>query len=382
MGIKDRVVAWWTSGRGQRTANLLFPVVLAVYATVYELLHAALSTHNFPRLSWEILTSLVAAASLYYRRTHALVALLLSVVCWLVTDLLVYTMAASYSTARYQPRGWLLALAGAGAIYPLGIVDSPLSYDNELIDLPTYTIPVYAVVMPSLVGLLVRQWLISFRLVRERVERQAVSGERIRISREMHDLVGHRLSLLMLHSTALQAVGGDDPRISRLSSMIRAECAGALEELRSLVGLLRRDDDVVPATVHGRPVPPEEFLERHRAAGMSIVYTEEGDASELRPEVALAVSRLLHEGLSNAVKHAPGAALDVRITRTAESVTVRLHNPPASKGMSPARVPGGGHGLRGLAERVHLLGGTFSAHHDANGDFTMVAEIPTQGVTS
>ncbi|WP_243885019.1 sensor histidine kinase [Cellulomonas fengjieae] len=199
-----------------------------------------------------------------------------------------------------------------------------------------------------------------------RVE-EARSAERTRIAREMHDTLAHRLTLLATTAGALEYRTDLSPeQVSAAAGVVRANAGEALEELRTVVGLLRQG----PAEL--RPVPGladlTSLVEQERAAG-SVVSLELPDV-DLPAALGLAVYRTCQEGLTNARRHAPGARVDVQVA-VDDRVRVRVVNGPGGRGLGA----GTGTGLVGLSERVELLGGTVRAQPRDDG-FELEASLP------
>ncbi len=202
--------------------------------------------------------------------------------------------------------------------------------------------------------------------------------ERDLVAREMHDSVAHGLSLVSLQASALEATAGDAATdVPAVARSIRDNAHRALEEMRTLVASLR---DASTATQPG-PAPALAELPRlvddARAAGAAVSATLfVTDQHEAPAALTRAVYRIVQESLTNALKHAPGAPVevDVRAGRgTGVDVVVRNRlGPPTAPGTP---VPGGGAGLRGMAERAQALGGTFDAG-PAEGWFVVRAHLP------
>jgi signal transduction histidine kinase len=212
---------------------------------------------------------------------------------------------------------------------------------------------------------------------------QARETERRRIAREMHDVVAHRVSLLSLHAGALEFRPDAPPEeIAEAASVIRSTAHAALEELREVVGVLREDAEA------GTPEPPQPTLaqipalvEESRAAGMVVRLRDERPA-DLEPPTALGRTayRVVQEGLTNARKHAPGAAVDVTIAAEGGPllvVAVVSRRPVGvAARLADEHVPGMGTGLIGLAERVALAGGELEHGPGPAGDFVLRATLP------
>jgi signal transduction histidine kinase len=164
--------------------------------------------------------------------------------------------------------------------------------------------------------------------------------ERARIAADMHDSLGHELTLIAVRAGVLQVSGGLDEQHRKAVGELRESAAAATERLREIIGVLRGS----PETIAG-------LIARSEASGMIIKATVEDVAPEFEP----VAYRVVQEALTNAAKHAPGATVVVEVARTGVSV---INEPPA--GPSPG-LASGGNGLAGLSDRVRQAGGDFQA---------------------
>ncbi|WP_173127062.1 sensor histidine kinase [Kibdelosporangium persicum] len=239
------------------------------------------------------------------------------------------------------------------------------------------------VVLPWLVGRYRRQraelaaagWERAALLERQqRLEvDQARLRERARIARDMHDSLGHEWGLLALRAAALE-VSADLPERQRVAAgELRAGVAEATERLREIIGMLRPD---------GEPAPDERvdiagLVARATGAGMDVVWEPSEPPVGLPVAVERVVHRVVQEGLTNAARHAPGAAVTVRLEHGTGSTMVTVANGLATEqpGDAASDAVGGGYGLVGLAERVRLLGGTLEAG-PRDGKFALVVTLP------
>jgi signal transduction histidine kinase len=226
-------------------------------------------------------------------------------------------------------------------------------------------------------GLAVRhQTRISTQLVDAQVQlsQQAKEEERRRLARDVHDLIAHSLAVTMLQLSgarlALQA--GDTEEA--LAALADAEAAGrdAMTEIHRTVGLLGRDapTGAEPPTPSAADLP--ELVEAFRHAGLDVTLGLDGDLSTVPLTPGLTAYRVVQESLANAVKHAPGATVELGVRVRPEEMEINVANlivPGAPAGAS------GGNGLRGMAERAELLGGTVTAHN-GDGMWKVDARIP------
>lgn len=221
----------------------------------------------------------------------------------------------------------------------------------------------------------------QLRVERELRAEQARSAERARIAREMHDVLAHRLSLLMLHAGVLQLreEGMSPAGLERLA-LLRGTAGQALDDLRQVLGALRSDR---PADATTAPVPPlqdlDELLTEARAAGQVVESVVSGDAESASTSHRLAVHRLVREALTNARRHAHDAPVTVSVHYGPPVTTVEVVNGPvAPSGRSAvfesATTPGG-YGLIGLAERVAALGGHLYTG-GSDGGWRLSARLP------
>lgn len=214
----------------------------------------------------------------------------------------------------------------------------------------------------------------ELRREREKQAEVAVAAERVRISRELHDAVAHTVSVMTLQ---VGVVRRRQPPDSVEQQILRnAEDLGrqAVDELRRIVGLVREGEEAALT-----PLPSlreaEDLVAQVRSTGTDVDLRLAGDVEHVPPAVQASAYRILQEGLTNALRHAPGARVEVelRVVDGALEVVVR-NGPPRSR--PAARPGGGGNGLVGLRERAHLLGGVLQAGPDASGGYCLRARLP------
>lgn len=238
-------------------------------------------------------------------------------------------------------------------------------------------------------GLLVRAVRLS-REAREDVEEErqissrlgdevARSTERERIAREVHDVMGHRLSIIALHAGVLESAAQDtaegDPRVRDSAHLVRESAVAAVDDLHSLLGLLREPSGTEPP-----PLPltelPRVVAESVRAGQVIASSIFVADAEGADPTLSRAVHRIVQEILTNARKHAPGETVTLTVSGSpAAGIVIDATNPiPPEVAASPQ---GTLRGLVGLAERVELLGGTLRHGVESSGGvFHVHAELP------
>jgi signal transduction histidine kinase len=252
-------------------------------------------------------------------------------------------------------------------------------------------------VLPALAVLYLRarrELVDSLRERAERAEREQVllaerarAEERRRLAEEMHDVVTHQLTLMVLHAGALGTESAD-PAARTAAEDIRQAGTKALAELRDLVGVLR-NTDVTPAGEPVRPTAPDPWtlILEARAVGETVSFAVDGDPEQIAPTVLRTAYRVVQESLTNARKHAPGAEVTVTMSYRPDGVTVRVANGAASRAPDGALArSGSGTGLFGLAQRVELTGGTLRTGPRPGGgyqvDAILPAYVPTRGDTT
>ncbi|GAB3464051.1 hypothetical protein GCM10027570_51840 [Streptomonospora sediminis] len=239
--------------------------------------------------------------------------------------------------------------------------------------------------LPLSVGLWIgtrRMLIANLRERAERLEREqhllaehAISAERTRIAREMHDVVAHRVSLMVLHAGGLE-VSAPDERTSDSAALIRNTGRDALAELREILGVLR---DAPEAGAPTAPQPELADLARligdWRAVGMPVDDSTGGTPAALSAQTERSAYRIVQEALTNAAKHAPGAKVRVHLEHRPDALEITVENdPPAAAPTNPP--PGSGYGLAGLRERVTLAGGSLQTGPRLDGGWRVGAVLP------
>jgi signal transduction histidine kinase len=217
--------------------------------------------------------------------------------------------------------------------------------------------------------------------------RQARQAERARIAGEMHDVLGHRVSLIALQAGGLQVRPDLPPeQVRETAGLIWSTAREALEELRGIIGVLR-DGDGALAGVPSGPQPSlrdiDPLVEESRRAGMNVKLDMQVEEPDTAPgALGRDTYRIVREALTNVSKHARETAVTVSVSGRAGSgllVTIRNRLPIGQSAEEPPEpLPGAGLGLVGLAERVSLFGGTFTHGPSPDGDFVVSAELRWQ----
>jgi signal transduction histidine kinase len=282
---------------------------------------------------------------------------------------LVYVLCLYAVAVRCE--AWVVTTAGivtaAGAIFVEGLV-------------PITAILVAAV--PVLAGVVVRtrrggQERLAVQERRHEGER-ALLQERQRIARELHDVVAHHMSVIAIQAEAAPYKTTDPPKeLVESFAEIRASALSGLKELRRVLGVLRSE---APDTA---PQPGladlEGLLESARNGGVTITSGVSGTPRPLPGGVDLSAYRIVQEALSNAMRHSPGAAVQVKLYYGDAALVVEVRNdqcPPGTREPSGVLSEGGGHGIIGMRERATMLGGHLKAGPIEKGEFLVTAALP------
>ncbi|MFF3869183.1 sensor histidine kinase [Micromonospora sp. NPDC001898] len=196
--------------------------------------------------------------------------------------------------------------------------------------------------------------------------------ERARIAQEMHDSLGHELSLIALRAAALELADDLPARHRTAAGELRASVSGATERLHEIIGVLREEGGG-PASTLPAGESVAELVDRAREAGMAVRL--DGDPLDLPARAEHVAHRVVREALTNAARYAPGAPVAVTLARLGGRVEVGVANAPPPAGPLPGP-PSSGSGLLALRERVRLAGGTLTAGPGAAGGFTVLARLP------
>ncbi|MFD7279995.1 sensor histidine kinase [Streptomyces sp. NPDC059862] len=379
-----------------------------------------------------VVFGVVAGSTLLLRRMWPIVVVLVSVAIapaqmgFLLTVVGLYTLAASE-----LPRRIIASLAGMSLLGTLVVtfVRAQQDMTHGELDMGDWFVPFISVTAslgvtapPLLLGLYVgarRRLMESLReradslerelqLLAERAEERAEwarNEERTRIAREMHDVVAHRVSLMVVHAAALQAVARKDPeKAVKNAALVGDMGRQALTELREMLGVLRSGDGagvareraavplaavrVAAAAAASRAADEgggsadgpclselDELIGQSAAAGMVVDLSVEGEVRSYAPEVERTAYRVVQEALTNVHKHAAGAKTYVRLAHRVSEIAMQVENEPPSE-VSSARLPSGGNGLVGMKERVSALGGVFVSGPTDAGGFRVSAVIP------
>jgi signal transduction histidine kinase len=208
----------------------------------------------------------------------------------------------------------------------------------------------------------------------EQVRRQA-SEERMRIARDLHDVVAHNISVINVQAnTALHLMDRQPERAREALTAIHDVSRQALTELRSVLGVLRSDDDLAPRAPSPGLGQLDDLLSAVRRAGLEPRLRQRGERRQLPASVDLAAYRIVQEALTNTARHSASGTADVLVSYEADGVLVQVDDtgPARSAVTAPA-----GNGITGMTERAHALGGRLSAGRRPDGGFRVAAWLPS-----
>jgi signal transduction histidine kinase len=375
------------SQRDWRVLDRVFASGLLAFVLLDTLLTPGLTG---PR--WlNVLVYTAAAGVLFLRRSHALVAALLVFPLVLIGEVYltgpeslvavaVLVLTAAYSVGAHEPRR--RAFAGLAVGVACVSVTSVLENPDDIF----WPVAFFCVV-PWLVGRALRsQSELARELAekadraehaREHEERRAIAAERARIARELHDVLAHNLSVMVVQAGAAARIVEQDPDTAAdAAHLIRTTGRDALVELRSLLGPVHRDE---MEPLEGVPSLKriDRLVRRAREAGLTVKLSVEGEAVDLPTGVDLTAYRVIQEALTNTIKHAGDAQARVSITYEPWEVVVEVEDDGVGPdGNGQLSDVGGGHGLVGMRERVHVYGGLLQAGRRRGGGFAVRARLP------
>lgn len=376
-------------GRPWRLLDRYLPWLLglAVFAVSLESARGSLGVTSTVPMPVLVAVSAAAGVTTVLARRWVWPLLVVAAVAYVWLVMWPAAVVASYYAGVQLRKRLYLFVGGATAIFLLSVWISN-EYGGQrgiVIGTPANaTLMALATVgLPLLAGLWVRARRQVVDGMRERAERlqreqvmraeQARTQERARIAREMHDVVAHRVSLMVLHAGALE-VSAPDERTEEAAALIAGIGREALTNLRDVLGVLRspRKDELLS------PQPTladlDRLLDQSRSLGISVTRRDEGYRRAMGENAERAAYRVVQEALTNVHKHASKADAELFLRFQPGQVEVEVRNQrPESSG---ERLPSSGWGLVGLRERVELLGGTLDTGPTADGGFRVLARIP------
>ena len=307
-------------------------------------------------------------------------------------------LCASYSAAVYGSRRLVIGLV-TGALAAVLLIGIPRSFGFGGSVIHAVPVPtILAAAGAALFGLLIRSQFSArnaqLAMMAERAEwataqrdqeaRRATLAERLRIARELHDIVAHHVSVIVIQAQGAQRVAGREPdRARQAMADVERTARTALEEMRRMLGLLRSPDDAEDTgtldVAHG-VADIAALAARMAGAGVAVTTRTTGEPFAVPEDVGLAVYRIAQEALTNVLKHAGPAHAEVHLHYGEQlEITVTDDGRGAAAVLTGTAPPGAGRGTTGMRERVVMLGGRFAAGPQPGGGFRVHAVIPRPG---
>jgi signal transduction histidine kinase len=336
---------------------------------------------------FDLVGGLIASLSLWWRRRWPVgIALFIAAFNTYSASSAVAGAIALFTVAVHRRAAIALALASLTlVITPIFLAIHPDDEAPYWVDIAIALLASGAVVAWGMFVRSRRQLVLSLRDRAERAEaeqqlrvEQARQHERARIAREMHDVLAHRISLLSLHAGALEFRPDAPPaEVARAAGVIRASAHEALEDLRTVIGVLREDGAEGPERPQPTLADLPALIDESREAGMHVRYDWHlPDPGVVPSGAGRNAYRIVQEGLTNARKHAHGAAVEVSVAGAeGEGLTIEVRN-RLPVGVAAAAIPGTGTGIVGLAERASLAGGRLEHGRTSSGDWRLWAWLP------
>jgi signal transduction histidine kinase len=411
MGLRMRLVPATPERAGARLRHLVSPrvadAVIAVAVAVLGLasgLGARAQHEHMPLAAIPVLTAM--GLVLYPRRRYP-AAVLGAVAAGVVTLIalgaslggaFLAVLCACYSAAVYGSRRLAIGLV-TGAVAAVVLIGIPQSLGvghGVLRAIPVPTI--LAAAGAALFGLLIRSQFSArsaqLAVMAERAEwataqreqeaRRATLAERLRIARELHDIVAHHVSVIVIQAQGAQRVADREPdRARQAMADVERTARTALEEMRRMLGLLRSPDDGEDTgglDVARGMADIAALAGRMTGAGVAVTVRTTGKPYAVPEDVGLTVYRIAQEALTNVLKHAGPAHAEVHLHYGEKlEITVTDDGRGAAAVLTAAEPPGAGRGTTGMRERVAMLGGRFTAGPRPGGGFRVHAVIPRPG---
>ena len=391
-----RVVAGWWRSRGEAVRDGALALALAAAAFLPGLAANGMRLGELPERPldvWGVLLGLAQCLPLVLRRRAPVLCLTLIAAAFAADQMLGYLssfgsvglLPALYSAgARTERRRRAVVFAATAAYAALAAVLHRLGSPERSVEFVTFWLVLAACWAAG-------GWMRTRR--RHEEERRlhtaqlAVAEERARIARELHDVVTHHVTAMVVQSDAAQFLLPTAPdRAADGLTAIGSTGRRALVELRFLLDVLDtgKDTETTGDSAVRTPGRIGDLVEATRAAGRPVEFVERGDPRPLHGAVALAAYRVVQEALTNAVKYAPGRPVEVRLSHGPDEIEIDVTNEDAAlvpagagSGQAASVLPrSGGRGLAGLGERVAALGGDLTAGPTGDGGFRVRTRLP------
>ncbi|WP_305782577.1 sensor histidine kinase [Symbioplanes lichenis] len=357
------------------------PALVILVAAVVPALHRyATQVGDLPDRPYDVLTVAVLAfecAPLVVRRKWPALGLALVVVGFAVDQLRAYhtvggwalPLALVSASVHIGHRRRTVMIFLTAAYVPLAIGLDRLGSGEGVVGFVTFYL---AMALAWGIGSWVRQTRLAETERRLRVAEATRAAERSRIARELHDVVTHHVTAMVVQAESARYLTAAPGKLEETLTAVTDTGRRAIADLRQLLDLLNPDHGTEPRAPSAGDLPA--LVEQTRRAGQPVEFSEEGVRAESAGSTELTAFRVVQEALTNALKYDHGGATAVRVRHGERELTVEVTTDGTGSG---AASPGGsGRGLAGLRERVEALGGDFSAGRRAGGGFSVAARIP------
>ncbi len=372
-------------GWSQLLDGFIVIATVALYSVAWPTLHV---THQVPAAVQPIIAALAAGPFLLIRANPAL--------GWSISALSALVIPVAFASQPGNDLPWqvvhfivilplLFAVSLRAAIPIVGVawISTALLFFTHmgpdarigwLVALTAYVV----------VGLLIRWLVLSRRQLAEQEEvseleraRRTILEEKARIARDLHDVIAHHMSLVVVQAqTAPYRVADVSPAARAEFDSIGATARDALNEIRGMLGVLRSDALAPEHAPQPGASQVEDLLVSSQRAGVPVQWTITGDRAVVSDITGLAIYRILQESLSNASRHALGAPVSVMIEYGMSLVSVSVLNGPTAASVTKRPGETGGHGILGMQDRALSVGGLLTAGPRAGGGFEVNAQLP------
>jgi signal transduction histidine kinase len=360
---------------------VLLAVQLTSAATIEGRWHLFSPPRSLGPLDWVLLV--VGPVALVARRRHPVLVLWVSLATTLApsgTGLTHVSFIVAFfvsATAGKRYPAWVaLALTFVWTIWLAPLIYGYAVPANEALALAGWLL---AVAIAAEATRIRAERVAATRASRQLDQRRRQSEERLRVARDLHDVIGHNISLINVQASMGLDLMDSQPEQARAAlTAIKSASKEALEELRTMLTTLRHDDAAPRSPAPGLDRLPE-LIELTRAAGMSVDVEVAGKAPPLPAAVHLAAYRIIQESLTNVARHAGRARVTVRMTYDDAGVRVEIDDDGTAPSDGAAAI-GTGSGITGMRERATALGGDLSAGFRPGGGFRVSARLPVRSL--
>ncbi|MFC8511782.1 sensor histidine kinase [Streptomyces sp. NPDC057257] len=341
----------------------------------------------------------VSCLPLFKHRTHPRTAVAVATVCTVAAVSLGYLVTPMLLAPLMGALYWLAALTDGRTTRVYGIVTvvvmmvaAVFSGAMVHLSLPLRTLgPLFWLLLPLVGGTLTRLRYAYLKAVQVRAEhaertreeeaRLRVTEERVRIARELHDVVAHHLALANAQAgTAAHLALSSPQQTKKILTDLTGTTSSALRELKAALGLLRQNDDADSALLEPAPglARLSELISACKSAGLDVTVTTEGEPQPLSPGVDLTAFRIVQEALTNVTKHAATEVAHIRLAYSGSCLLITVSNDGPAATPVPEAAPSRGFGVIGMRERAQSIGGELSAGPRPEGGFEVTTALPLQ----